>query len=133
MLAPAVAHHLFETLLESETRPAGAASYEITSVEACIPAYQPDLEVGLSPAESDLDVFWGIPGEREERIRSALLIEGTGVLSPGTPVTLGADRVGELRTCVHSSALDATIGMAILDMRHAHPGLLLHSRGAKQA
>lgn len=122
MLAPAVALHIIETLRAGGVPLAGRDAAEAARVEACVPAYSPDLEPGLSPAEADLDVLLGLPPGREGRILSALLIESGEALAPGTPVTAGGPAVGELRSCVRSPGLNATIGLGIIESRYALPG-----------
>lgn len=122
MLAPAVAQHLIETLGEAGIPLAGHEALEVARVEACIPAFEPDLEPGLSPAEADLDALLDVPGGAQGRILSALLFDGRGVPPAGTPLTAGGERVGELRSSVHSLSLNATIGLGIIESRHALPG-----------
>ena len=122
MLAPAVAQHLIETLREAGIPLAGQEALEVARVEACIPAFEPDLEGGLSPAEADLDALLDVPGGAQGRILSALLFDGVGVPVTGTPLTAAGERVGELRSCVRSLSLNATIGLGIVESRHALPG-----------
>jgi aminomethyltransferase len=122
MLAPAVAQHLIETLHEAGIPLAGHEALEVARVEACIPSFEPDLEPGLSPAEADLDVLLGVPGGAQGRILSGLLFDGVGVPVTGTPLTAGGERVGELRSCVRSLSLNATIGLGIIETRYALPG-----------
>lgn len=122
MLAPAVAGHLIETLQGAGVPLAGREALEIARIEACIPAYDPDLAPGLSPAEADLDVMLGVAGGRDGRILAAVLIDGAGVLPAGTPLTIDGEVAGQLRSCVHSPALNATVGLGIIDTRAALPG-----------
>lgn len=121
MLAPAVAQHVIETLTAAGIPLVGHQALEIARVEACIPAFDPDLLPGLSPAEADLDVLLGIPGGREGRILSALLFEGDAVPA-GTPLLLDGSELGEVRSCLASPGLNATIGLGIIQSRHAFPG-----------
>jgi glycine cleavage system aminomethyltransferase T len=102
-------------------------------VEACVPAFDPDLQTGLSPAEADLDVLLGIPGGRSGRILSALLIESEAPLPAGTPITENGGTVGELRSCVRSFGLNATIGLGIIDAREALPGHEFDLAGTRAA
>lgn len=122
MLAPAVAQHLVESLRAAGIPLAGHEAIEIARVEACIPAFEPDLETGLSPAEADLDILLGIDGGATTRVLSAVLVEGVGVPATGTLLAAGGEPAGELRSCVRSPALNATIGLGIIDSRHAFPG-----------
>ncbi len=122
MLAPAVAQHLVESLSAAGIPLAGHEALEIARVEACIPAFEPDLETGLSPAEADLDVLLVIDGGSATRTLSALLFEGPGVLAVGTPLMAAGEPAGEIRSCVRSPSLNATIGLGIIDNRHAFPG-----------
>lgn len=133
MLAPAVMQHLVETLGNAGARPAGFQAQEIARVEACIPAFEPDLSPGLSPAEADLDVLLDIPGGAEDRMLAALLLESDDVLPAGTPVAHEGSPAGELRSCVRSPRLDATIALAVLDNQHALPGVSLEAGGAGAA
>jgi aminomethyltransferase len=131
VLAPAVASHLLGTLRSAGVALAGAEALEVARVEACIPAWTPDLEPGLSPAEADLDVLLGIPGGREGRILAAFLLEGPAA-PPGTAVTDDAGRtVGEVRSCVAAWGLKGTAGLAIIDAAAAYPGAALAAGGAR--
>jgi aminomethyltransferase len=122
MLAPAVAQHVLQTLQEAAVRIAGATVLEMARVESCIPAFAPDLEGGLSPAEADLDTLLGIRGGGEGRILSALLIEGDEPANVGTGIVDGTQAAGLLRSCVRSYGLNATIGLGIIDSQRAQPG-----------
>lgn len=131
VLAPAVASHLLGTLRGAGIALAGWEALETARVEACIPAWAPDLEPGLSPAEADLDVLLGIPGGREGRILAAFLLEGDPV-PPGTAVVDGEGRpVGEVRSCLRAGGLKATAGLAIIDAAAAYPGAALRAGGAQ--
>ena len=93
MVAPAVAQHMIETLRAAGIALVGETAHEWARVEACVPAYRPDLEVGLSPAEADLDLLLGLDaGSGARRILSALLIEGDAVT--GDKVILQGARRG---------------------------------------
>ncbi len=120
MLAPAVAQHLIETLRPAAPL-AGLQATEIARVEAAVPAFVPDLEPGLSPAEADLDVLFEIPGGADGRILSGMILEGDP-LPPGSPVSVDGEAVGELRSCLRSPGLNATIGLGIISSRRALPG-----------
>lgn len=128
MVAPAVALHVIETLRAAGLPLAGFAAQEMARVEACVPGFVPDLEPGLSPAEADLDVLLGIPPGREGRTLAALLFEGDPV-APGTPIRHGGGVVGEVRSCLRSAGLNATIGLGIIESRHAFPGQQLDAKG----
>ena len=121
MLAPAVAQHILETLKAGGIPLAGLQATEIARIEACIPAFAPDLEPGLSPAEADLDALLDVPGGRDGRILAGLLLEGDPAPA-GTPITLDGAAIGDLRSSVRSPGLNATIGLGIIDVRHAFPG-----------
>ncbi len=131
MLAPAVAQHVFETLRAAGIPLAGHEALEIARIEACVPAFSPDLQTGLSPAEADLDALLDIPGGQEGRILSALLLDSETALPPGTPLTADGETAGEIRSCVRSVGLNATIALGIIDIRHAFPGRELESAGAR--
>jgi aminomethyltransferase len=124
MLAPAVAQHAIETLATAGVPLAGFDAQEAARVEMCIPAFDPDLVTGLTPAEADLDALFDLPsdGEAAPRLLSALLFESPGVVPAGTPITSGGSAIGELRSCVHSPTLDATIGLGIVDAAFTSPG-----------
>ena len=128
MLAPAVAQHVIETLRSAGLPLAGYAAQEMARVEACVPAFVPDLETGLSPAEADLDVLLGIPPGREGQTLAALLFEGAPVPA-GTPILHRETRVGEVRSCLRSAGLNATIGLGVIESRHAFPGQQLDAKG----
>jgi aminomethyltransferase len=121
MLAPAVAQHLIETVAPV-ARLAGMQATEIARVEAAVPAFVPDLEPGLSPAEADLDVLLDIPAGADSRTLAAVILEGDPVV-PGAEVRIGGRLVGEIRSCVHSPGLNATIALGIISARDAFPGV----------
>jgi glycine cleavage system aminomethyltransferase T len=129
MLAPAVAQHAIETVLAAGVRLAGNEALEAARVESCIPAFSPDLETGLSPAEADIDLLMGIPGGRERWTLAAVLIDGEALISVGTALQRDGDRVGELRSCVRSPGVRATIGLAVVEGRFAEPGRALDLAG----
>lgn len=129
MVAPAVAQHMLETLREAGVALAGRAAWDCARLEACIPAFDPDLAAGLTPAEADLDVVLGLPGGAEGRILSAVLIEGDAPLPPGTLVRHEGTPVGELRSCAWSFGLRSVIGLAIVASRVALPGTALDLNG----
>ncbi len=121
MLAPAVAQHLIETLRGAGVPMAGAIALESARVEACIPAFAPDLETGLTPAEADLDVLLSIEGGAHARILAGLLFDGEP-MPPGVPILVDGREVGEVRSCLRSLGLNATIGLGIIDAHDALPG-----------
>jgi len=127
MLAPAVAEHLVETLRAAGVPLVGQDALEVLRVEACIPAYEPDLAPGLSPAEADLDIALGIEGGRDGRILAALLFDGPGTVETGATVTSGDQVVGEVRSCVRSATLNAAVGLGIIESHHALPGRALEA------
>ncbi len=129
MVAPAVAQHMIQTLTEAGVPLAGFEAQEAARVESCIPAFVPDLEPGLSPAEADIDVLMNVPGGREDRILAAALFEGDTPPAVGTPVTRDGAPVGEVRSAVHSFSLNAPIGLALLEPQSALPGVELDAAG----
>ena len=131
MLAPAVAKHVIETLAGAGLALAGSAAQSCARVESCIPAFAPDLETGLSPAEADIDILLGIPGGRERWTLSAVLVDGETAPPAGTAAHIGAQRVGELRSCLRSSALGAIIGLAVIETGRAMPGTALDLGGIR--
>jgi aminomethyltransferase len=131
MLAPAVAQHIIETLQAAGVPLVGSMAQETARVEACVPAFAPDLDPGLSPAEADLDVLLGIEGGREGRMLAALVLEGEGVPGVGARVENALGAVGEVRSCVRSPSLDATIALAVLDQGDAVPGAALMVGGQR--
>lgn len=131
MLAPAVAQHVFETVRATGVRIAGFEALEVARIEACLPAFEPDLEPGLSPAEADLDALLGIEGGREGRILSALLFDAEIPPATGTPLSADGEPAGEVRSSVRSWGLNTTIGLGIINTRHAFPGRELDAAGAR--
>ncbi|MBA4181562.1 MAG: hypothetical protein C0506_13310 [Anaerolinea sp.] len=129
MVAPAVAQHVIETLVAAGVPLAGHLAQEVARVEACVPAFVPDLETGLTPAEADLDVLLGIPGGHAHRILSALLVEGDP-LDAGTRLTADGEPAGDVRSCLHSPGLNATIALGMIESRHALPGRELRAGAA---
>jgi glycine cleavage system aminomethyltransferase T len=131
MVAPAVGQHLIEVLRGAGIRLAGRAAAEAARVESCIPAFVPDLETGLSPAEADLDVLLDIPGGRERVILSAVLVEGREVPAPGTPARLGGEVVGEVRSAVDGYGVASVVALAAITTRVALPGTALDLDGLR--
>lgn len=132
MLSPAVMLHLLDTLMAAGAQPAGFTSQEMCRVEACIPAWTPDLEAGLTLAEAELDPFIETAGGPSAgppmRALAALLLE-SGTVEAGTPIVSPDGPVGQIRTCVYSPLLDATAALGVLDTRHASPGTRLSVAG----
>lgn len=122
MVAPPVAEHLLGLLEASGVGLAGMGAQEIARIEAGVPAFTPDLETGLTPAEAGLGEVLGLPPDEPERMLSALLFEGTATPPVGTPALADEQVVGELRSCARSFALDASAGLAILNRNRSHPG-----------
>lgn len=129
VVAPAVGQHIIETLRAAGVLLAGTEAHEIARVESCIPAFDPDLVTGLTPAEADIDVLLGIPGGDAARILAAILVEGEPV-PPGTPLLADGTTVGEVRSCLRSIALGATVALGLLPSRIAAPGAILLAAGA---
>lgn len=129
VLAPAVAQHLLETLAGAGVPLAGDDALEVARVEACIPAFEPDLEPGLTPAQADLDVLLGIPGGDQSSILAAVILEGDLPLAPGTPVSIDGSPAGQIRSCVRSPGLRATIALAMVASTRALPGAPLDAAG----
>lgn len=124
MLAPAVAQHAIETLRAAGVRLAGFEAQEIARIEACIPAFGAERLAELTPAEADIDALFGLPsdGAAASRLLSALLIEGASPVENGAVLTVSGARAGEVRSCVHSPTLNATIALGIIDAAFASPG-----------
>lgn len=131
MLAPAVAQHVFETLYGAGIRLAGFETLEAARIEAAIPAYSPDLEPGLSPAEADLDTLLDIPGGRDARILTGLILDTPTAAVAGTPLNANGEPVGEIRSSIASPGLNATIALGIIDTRYAFPGRELEADGVR--
>lgn len=122
VLAPAVAQHLLETLRGAGVALVGSEALDVARLEAAIPAYEPDLAPGLSPAEADLDLLLGVEGGAAARTLAGLLLDGEPV-TPGTPVHLEGVQIGEVRSCLRSPTLNSTIALGIIESRHAFPGV----------
>lgn len=131
VLAPAVAQHVIETLRGADIAMAGDLAQEVARLEACIPAYSPDLETGLSPAEADLDVLLDVPGGREGRILAALLLDTPDAVPVGTSVWSASEVVGEVRSSVRSISLDASVALAVIDQHAALPGTEMEVDGGR--
>jgi aminomethyltransferase len=125
VLAPAVAQHIVETLRAAGVPVAGRSATEVARIEAGVPAFNPDLTPGLSPAEADLDVLLNIAGGRCERVLCATLFDIATPPAPGSPVMAGERKAGEVRSACRSWAMNATIGLTLLDARFALPGTAL--------
>lgn len=128
-VAPAVAQHMLEVLREAGVPLAGYQALEAARVETCIPAYAPDLEPGLSPAEAGIDALFAIPGGSEARALVPLILDASAPLPPGTPLSNERGRIGTVRSCVRSFALDAVVALALVERRMATPGTELDAAG----
>lgn len=128
IVSPAVGQHMLETLVAAGVPLAGSIALEAARVESCIPAFEPDLSPGLTPAEADIDLLLGISGGQPGRSLAALLVEGPPY-APGEPVLEKGAPVGEVRSCVHSYSLDATVALAVVPSRVALPGSILGVHG----
>lgn len=124
MLAPAVAQHAIETVRAAGIRLAGFEAQEVARVEACIPAFAAEGLAELTPAEADIDALFGLQsdGSAAPRLLSALLIDGEAPVENGAVLTVAGARAGEVRSCVHSPTLNATIALGIIDAAFASPG-----------
>jgi aminomethyltransferase len=133
MLAPAVEQHAIETLRSAGVGLAGLDAQETTRVEMCIPAFKPDLETGVTPAEAELDALFGLlsDGAGRGQLLAALLIEGSAPTAPGAALTRSGEPAGQLRSCVHSPALNATIALGIINAAFASPGEQLELGAAR--
>lgn len=129
MTAPPVAEHLLALLAEAGAPPAGFRAREIARIETGVPAFTPDLETGLTPAETGLAAALGRPDEACARTLAPLLFEGRATPPAGTPALADGEVAGELRSCARSFALDAAAGLAILNREHARPGTRLSVGG----
>ncbi len=129
MLAPAVAQHLIETLAAAGVPLAGDDAFEVARVEACIPAYEPDLEPGLTPAQADLDVLLGIEGGDQSSILAGAILDPETPVATGTKVEIDGRQAGQVRSCVRSPGLHATIALAVVDAGRALPGTALDAEG----
>ncbi|MFN0095214.1 MAG: hypothetical protein ACKVVT_10650 [Dehalococcoidia bacterium] len=128
MFAPAVAQHAIETLTEAGTPVAGRTALESLRIEACVPAFDPDLLPGLTPAEADLDQLLDLPGGADSRILTALLLDGPPQPA-GTVITRAGEPCGELRSCAHGFGVRSTAGLGLLEARVAAPGVALDVGG----
>jgi aminomethyltransferase len=133
MLAPAVAQHLVESLRESGVRLVGEDALTMARVEQCIPAYDPDLSPGLTPAEAGMDTLLGMAASPSHRSLAAFLLDSETAVAAGTPVAVAGRASGEVRSCVYSHGLGATIGLAILESALAIPGTELNIAGRRGA
>lgn len=131
MVAPPVAEHLLGLLEAGGIGPAGAAAQEIARIEAGVPAFTPDLETGLTPTEAGLGEALGLPPEEPPRLLSALLFEGFATPPVGAPALAEGQVVGELRSCARSFALDAAVGLAILNLDRSQPGTAISVGGER--
>jgi aminomethyltransferase len=129
MVAPAVAQHIFETLTAAGVPLAGLHALETARVESCIPAFDPDLETGLSPGEAGLDAVMDVPAGRGRWALSAMMLEAESVPAAGTVVRAEGRRVGELRSVVRSPLLGGAIALAVVERAVAAPGTTLDASG----
>jgi aminomethyltransferase len=129
MLAPGVARHAFESVRAGGVPLAGQRAQTIARVEACIPAFSPDLEVGLNPAEADLAGLVSAGSGPVRRMLSAVVVDGGIEPATGVPITLGPMAVGEVRSSVRSPLLDSTIALGVVEARCSLPGTVLDIAG----
>lgn len=131
MLAPAVAQHVIESVRESGVPLAGFTALETARIESCIPAFDPDLQRGLSPAEADLDLLLGVPGGRDSRILAALLLEGADIPATGSEVAIAGSAAGEVTSAAWSPALNAVVALALVPSERAMPGVVVDAGGIR--
>jgi aminomethyltransferase len=130
MLAPGVAQHVFETLTGAGARFAGLDALEAARVEACIPAFDPDLAPGLSPGEAEIEHLLDIPGGRTRWSLAAALFEGQETPPPaGTTLSIEGAIAGEVRSAVYAPALGALAGLVKVEAHLATPGRTLDADG----
>lgn len=127
VLAPAPALHLIETLSAAGVSLAGDTAHETARLEASIPAYEPDLEAGLTVGEAGLDSILGIAPGAVTRVLSALVLEQ--VAPVGAAITCDGAVAGELRSCARSFSLDAVIGLGVIDQCYSFPGAAVEVGG----
>ena len=127
VVAPAVALHLFESLTEAGVALAGHQALEVARIEACLPAYEPDLVNGLTPTEAGLESTGA--GTDPRRRLVPFLLEEAEPPSPGTPVSRGGTVVGETRSSAWCWGVRSVGGLAIVDASEAAPGTLLDVAG----
>ncbi|HEY5475749.1 MAG TPA: glycine cleavage T C-terminal barrel domain-containing protein [Tepidiformaceae bacterium] len=130
MLAPGVARHAFESVRAAGVSLAGHAAQTVARVEACIPAFSPDLEVGLNPAEADLAGLVSGASGPVRRMLSAMRIGGDVAPATGVPITLGPTAIGEVRSSVRSPLLASTIALCVVEARQSLPGTVLDVAGS---
>jgi aminomethyltransferase len=128
MAAPDAARHLVEELLGAGAVLAGRAAHEVGRVEAGIPAFEPDLAQGLTPAEADLPMAAGRFDAPRRRL-AGLLLDGGEPVPPGTPVLAGGAACGEVRSCVVSPAAQGAIALAVIAAEASAAGTLLSVAG----
>lgn len=131
MLAPAVAQHVLETLTAAGLPLVGRRAEDAARVESCIPAFVPDLETGLSPAEADLDVMLDVPGGRERWMLSALLFDRDASIPAGTVLVHAGRRAGEVRSSAWSPLVSGTVVLAVVEAGLALPGTDLDAGGRR--
>jgi aminomethyltransferase len=133
MLAPAVAQHLVESLQTAGVRLVGEDAMAMARVEQCLPAYDPDLLPGLTPAEAGFDMLLGVAGGSSHRVLAAFVLDGEAAVATGTAVAVAGRMSGEVRSCVYSYGLGATIGLAIMESALAVPGTEVSIAGRRGA
>jgi aminomethyltransferase len=133
MVAPAVAQHLLATLGEMDVPLAGAAAHAVARIEACVPAFDPDLAPGLTPGEAGLAELLGLAIETPHRVLAAFVLDGAEPVEAGQHALCAGRVVGEVRSCVYSAGLGVTIGLAILESAQAVPGTELLVAGRRGA
>jgi glycine cleavage system aminomethyltransferase T len=96
-------------------------------VEACIPAFEPALEPGLTPRRLTSTCCWD-PGDQSSILAGAIFDSDTPVAA-GTAVSIDGRPAGQVRSCVRSPGLRATIALAVVDAARALPGTSLDAEG----
>lgn len=136
MVAPAVAQHMIETLRGAGLPLCGFRAWNSARIEACVPAFDPDLLGGLTPAQADLDWLLDVPAGAAGTILAALLIEGDAIPETGASVLVGDTAAGQVRSAAWAPGLGSVAALALLDERYALPGTPLavgHARAAVAA
>jgi aminomethyltransferase len=131
MVAPAVAQHVVETLRAAGLPLAGLDAQETARIEVCIPAFVPDLEVGLSPGEAEIDSLLEVAGGRARWDLAAVLVEPAEAAVTGAALSSAGEAAGQLRSATFSPALGSAIGLAVVEARFATPGRTLDAENGR--
>ena len=134
----AQAQAAWEALANAGAMPAGSRAWEAVRVAQGAPVYGAELGEETNPLESRLrgavsfskgcytgqEVVARLDTYQKVQ-RRLMAVSLTGPAEQGDPLLADGQRAGTLTSVVQVPGADATVGLALVDARHARPGVIL--------